>query len=153
MKSSHRGEEDIMKRASSINIITETRDNGEYVGIHAFIDDNGRGALDAVMDVMDFYHGCCPITAQLVAVVGQALSYYHAYILPFVEENRHDAITYPGAGVPDDGSTHVTLTIDATSKVIAIYDDMADNITEMDWDDISSAEETIDAICATSRHR
>ena len=55
--------------------------------------------------------------------------------------------------MPDDGSTHVTLTIDATSKVIAIYDDMADNITEMDWDDISSAEETIDAICATSRHR
>ena len=142
-----------MKRASSVNIITETRDNGEYVGIHALIDDNGRGALDAVMDVMDFYHGCCPITAQLVAVVGQALSYYHAYILPFVEENRHDAITYPGAGVPDDNSTHVTLTIDATSKVIAIYDDMADDITEMDWDDISSAEETIDVICATSGHR
>ena len=142
-----------MKRASSINIITETRDNGEYVGIHALIDDNGRGALDAVMDVMDFYHGCCPITAQLVAVVGQALSYYHAYILPFVEDNRHDAITYPGAGVPDDNSTHVTLTIDVTSKVIAIYDDMADDVTEMDWADIGSAEETIDAICATSGHR
>ena len=142
-----------MRQTSSINIITEIRDNGEYVGIHAFIDDNGRGALDAVMDVMDFYHGCCPITARLVAVVGQALADYHAYILPFVEENRHDAITYPGAGVPDEGSTHVTLTIDVTSKVIAIYDDVADDITEMDWDDINSAEETIDIICATSGHR
>lgn len=134
--------------SSSVNIITEVRDNGEYVGIHAYIDDYGRSALGTVMTTMAIYNGHYPTTARLVAAIARELTaVHHMYVLPFVEGNRRDAITYPGAAsVPDENSTHVTLTIDTTRKVVAIYDDVTDDLTEVEWPETGTASDTTEEI-------
>lgn len=109
---------------STINIITERRSNGEYLGLHATILEDDKAQKNALLNFLptDDPRDIIAMAILCSTIIG------NVDFEPFVTDNRHAALT-----CHDDINTQPILAIDITEHIIAIHDDINGITAEFEW--------------------
>lgn len=109
---------------STINIITERRSNGEYLGLHTTILEDDKALENALLNFRPTDNPCDIIAITILC----STTTENIDLQPFVTDNRHTALTHH-----DAINTQPVLAIDICEHIIAIHDDINEITAEFEW--------------------
>jgi hypothetical protein len=109
---------------STINIITERRSNGEYLGLHTTILEDDKALENALLN---FRPTDNPRDIIAITILCSTTT-ENIDLQPFVTDNRHAALTHH-----DAINTQPVLAIDICEHIIAIHDDINEITAEFEW--------------------